>query len=1046
MSLNSYKIKVVVITLFVALGVGCSNKVNTWSSRQYHMATTRWNVYFNGKESLRIGEELIAQNHKENFDELLPVYFENNIEARNTAEANMERSVGKAVKAIELHSITAKPKRRRGKRESEKYREFRRKKEYNNMIDEAYLLLGKAQFYRREYYSMERTFRYILREYRGFDVYYEGAIWYARGLAEQNKYFRALRTIEDVMKEPEFPAKLENMARTAKADMLIRRGAYKLAIDELEYLTKHTKKKEGQTRYYYLLAQLYTMQGEIAKAQATFSDLVDTHPEYDYVFQAKMSRALLYGEFGIQDGNKKVFSELRSLLRDGRNKEYLDQVYFTMGHLYEQEGNMDKAEKNYLLSLESNTGNNKQKAQTLLALGDYYFDHKKDYTNAQARYSEASAIITEDYPDYEEISTRLESLTLLAENLKTVEVQDSLRRIASMPKLEMEQYIQNLLLEEHKSFDKKTRRERKLHQAKLKTIDRPIGEWYFYNPLAVEQGKRAFRKEWGAIALTDNWRSRKEPEPLSISEETKQQKAEEEKRTTFEDYMKDLPLTPEQMEASKEKSINALYDAGVIYEDEVEDYGEAIRAFEQVLEREPENQEKILRANYHLFLLNSLLDNDVKASFYKQVVINEFPESAYARVLQDPAYYAKLEQKGKDAELLYQKAFEAYSRQDFEQTKELTTKGINEFRDVAVYQRFVFLNAMAKGYTESPDAFKEALQEVKKVVTDRKIAEATDKMLAQLAKGIVPNREQGEVKRDWKAEDFEKSITKQIKESKKHRDTEKIEIPKSYKMEEDVPHFFAMVLPRDIKAGIEKSIERFNSEQYSAKNLRVRRRNFSLNTDIILVESLPNRNEALSYFGQMVIRQKEFMKGVNEVDYDNFIITERNLLKLTADRKLTPYLDFYSYFYLGEGQKEIPETEEQKPRTKIEEQEVATENLQPTVNFVYDTKKVHSFVLVVPSKGVDINYLWTALHHFDENYRVKKGKLGKQRMLVVEGIGDKEKAMEYIKKVVQTDYIYNNLKDVEYRNFIISTENLELLRSTKAIDNYIQFFKDNYLK
>lgn len=1047
MNLSLCKIRVVLATLFTILViVGCSNKVNTWGSRQYHMATTRWNVYFNGKESLRMGEELIAQNHKENFDRLLPIYFENNIDARNTAEANMERSVGKAVKAIELHSITAKPKRKRGKRESEKYREFRRKKEYNNMIDESYLLLGKAQFYRREYYSMERTFRYLLREYRGFDVYYEAAIWYARGLAEQDKYFRALRTIEDVMKEPEFPKELENMARAAKADMFIRRGAYKDAIEELEYLTKHTRKKEKQTRYYYLLAQLYTMQGEISKAQATFSDLIDTHPEYDYAFHAKLSKALLYEELGIKDGNKKVFSELRSLLRDGRNSEYLDQVYFTMGYLFEQEGKLAAAEENYLLSLEASVGNTKQKAQTLLALGDYYFDKKKDYANAQKRYSEAAGIITEDYPNYEEISTRLESLTLLAENLRTVADQDSLRHIASMPKLEMERYIQNLLLEDHKSSNKKTRKERKLYQAKLRTIDRPIGEWYFYNPLAVEQGKRAFQKEWGAIVLTDNWRSRKEPELLRGTEETKEQNEEEVRLATFEDYVKNLPLTEEQRKKSEDKSIDALYDVGVIYEDELEDYIEAIRAFEQVLEREPENQEKILRTNYHLFLLNSLLDNNEKASYYKNIVINKFPESAYAKVLQDPAYYAKLEQKGKDAEILYEKAYLAYDKKDFEQVKQLTDRGIDEFRETAAFQRFVFLNAMAKGYTESSDVFKDALLAVKKIVIDKRIAEATDKMLSQLAQGVKPNQEQGKIKRDWKAEDFEESVNHEIKESRELKAIEKIEIPKNYKMEENVPHFFAMVLPRDIKAGIEKSIEHFNEDRYAKKNLRVRRRNFSLNTDIILVEALANRSEALAYFGQIVIKQKDFMKGINEVDYDNFIITERNLLKLTADRKLTPYLDFYSYFYLGEGQKETQEEEVENPKSKIEEQQVAIENLQPTVSFAYDAKEEHHFVLIVPSKGVDVNYLWTALHHFDEKYRVKKEKLGRKRMLIVEKIGDKEKAMEYIKNIVQIDYIYNNLKDVEYRNFIISNDNLELLRSTKATDNYIQFFKDNYLK
>ncbi len=127
-------------------------------------------------------------------------------------------------------------------------------------------------------------------------------------------------------------------------------------------------------------------------------------------------------------------------------------------------------------------------------------------------------------------------------------------------------------------------------------------------------------------------------------------------------------------------------------------------------------------------------------------------------------------------------------------------------------------------------------------------------------------------------------------------------------------------------------------------------------------------------------------------------------------------------------------------------QKVDAKNIEPTVNFNTDLTSRHNFVLIVPEKGVDVNYLWTALHHFDKRYRVKKEKFGGKRILIVEGIGTKKEAMEYLKKIVQVDYIYKNLKDVDYRNFIITDENLSILRSTKAVDNYVAFFKENYLK
>lgn len=1026
---------------------GCSNKINTWASRQYHMATTRWNVYFNGKESLRKGQELIAANHREDFDKLLPIYFENDIAARESASAEMERAVSKAVKAIELHSITAKPKRKKGKRDSEKYREFRRKKEYNNMIDECYLLLGKAQFYRREYYSTERTFRYILREYQDLPMHYEAAIYYARTLAEQDKYFRALRTLEDVIKEDGFPEQLLAVARAAKADLYMRRGLNKEAIEELEYLKKNTKKSQGQSRYYYILAQLYAIEGEIEKAQATYADLVETHPEYEYAFHAKLNKALLFGRYDLAAGGDKVKAELRNLIRDGRNKEYLDQVYYTLGKVYEKEGDVDAAEENYLESIEHNQTNKKQRAQTLLTLGNLYFDVKKDYTLALENYQQASGLITEDYPDYELVKERLDGLTQLAQNLYTVYEQDSLRKVAQMPMVERESFIKKLMLAEREAVKDKTRRTKKAVQKSLKSIDRPIGEWYFYNPMAVAQGKKEFERKWGLINLTDNWRSKQEPFQLSAEERSKQSKDILHFRS-YEDYVAKLPLTAKSLQASKEKSINALYNAGVIYEDEMSDYLQAKSSFEEVLERNPENSEKKLRTNYHLYMLNSLLGSEQEADRYKNIVLKEFPNSDLARVLQDPAYYTKMAQRGRDAERLYEKAYNAYAQNKFEEAKKLCSEGMDKYQQMFSYQRFAFLSAMTKAYTESPDSFKKALLEVQSTATDTKILKTSQQLLARLEKGEIPNKNIRKVKRNYTAADFEKPESN--KDEEKISLSRKKKIPTEYTMEASAKHYVALILPRDLKAGVLEGIENFNQDKFSDRRIRARRRNFSLNTDIILIESFAGKEDALLYFGQFIVAQKEILKEINEVDYTNLIISENNLLKLTADRDVLPYLDFYAYHYFGEG--EEPEDEKQekiepepKKKKEVEIQKLSKEDLQPDVVYRNTPNAQHSFVLLVPKKGVDVNYLWTALHHFDAKYKVKKERLGTRRMLVVEGIGSQQEAMQYLTKIVNVDYIYENLKDVEYRNFVISKENLSILQSTNAVDNYIQFFKNNYL-
>ncbi len=1042
--LKKYLFTTLGVSLAILFIASCSNKINTWGSRQFHMATTRWNVYFNGKESFKEGQKIIAKNHQENFDKLLPVYLENDIPTREMASEQMDRAVRKAVKAIELHSITAKPKRKKGKRESEKYRAFRRKKEYNNMIDECYILMGKALFYRREYYSTERTFRYILREFSDMPMHYEAAIWYARTLGEQNKHFRALRTLDDVMKEQGFPKELLPMAKAAQTDIFIRQGLYKKAIEQLEFLTKNTTKKQGQTRYFYLLAQLYNMQGEIEKSQQTYTDLIATHPDYQYSFHAKLSKALLYGEYGQAATDTKVKSELKRLLRDGRNKKFLDQVYYTLAKVYEKEGNFEKAEKNYLLAKEHNSTDKKQQAKTLLALGDLYFQ-KKDYAPALENYKQTTNFITKEYPRFEEVKIRLESLSSLAENLATVAKQDSLRKIAQMPSMERELFIKDLMLKEREKLVAQKGRKAKKHLAKdMEMLNRPIGKWYFYNPMAVAQGKKSFEKKWGKINLTDNWRKAPETFRLSAEEQLKESENSFAFRT-YEDYIKELPLTEKELTESKAQSIEHLYDAAVIYEDEMEDLLMAKESFEKVLERNPQNSEKRLRSNYHLYIINSLLDQTAKAQKYKDFILTEFPESDLAKVLKDPAYYNKMAQRAQDAEKLYEKAYELYGKYDFEKAKELTEKGMKTYRGTIAYQRFAFLNAMLKAYTSTKEDFQAALEEVAKVAIDKQIIKTTRALLAGLAEGKVPNQKLNKTAKRYTTDDF-KEQTIAVKE-RKITDITK-EIPTDFKMEENVGHLVAIILPRDLQGSVVKSIERFNKKNFTKQHLRVNRRNFSLNTDIILVEKFKGKKQAMAYFENLVKAEKKFLKKINEVDYTNLVISERNLLKLTADRDATVYLEFFSYYYLSDGQTPKPQTE--NTETKAEkgkiEQKVNTENLSPSVVFDKNLETTHNFVLIVPKKGVDVNYLWTALHQFDKKFRVKKEKFGGKRMLIVQEIGVKKEAMKYLKKIVQEKYIYEHLKQIEYRNFIITDENLQILRSSKATDNYIQFFKNNYLK
>ena len=109
--------------------VCCSSAKNTPIRRGYHNLTSKYNVYFNGNEAFKSGMENIYSAHQENFSLILPVFVYSDKEAALTSYADMNRVIEKSEKCMRKHSITAKPQIKKGKKLSDKKKEFQNKNE-----------------------------------------------------------------------------------------------------------------------------------------------------------------------------------------------------------------------------------------------------------------------------------------------------------------------------------------------------------------------------------------------------------------------------------------------------------------------------------------------------------------------------------------------------------------------------------------------------------------------------------------------------------------------------------------------------------------------------------------------------------------------------------------------------------------------------------------------------------------------------------------------------------------------------------------------------
>ena len=146
------------IPLLLVFLASCSTQKNTPVTRFYHNVTSRYNVLFNGSESYNKGIKKMEETFQNDYAEILPVFMYGDADVAKAISSDMDRTIKKSSKLISLHSITVKPKVKNTKTLTTKQREFFSKKEFNNNVDDAYLLMGKAHFHKHDFGLATETF------------------------------------------------------------------------------------------------------------------------------------------------------------------------------------------------------------------------------------------------------------------------------------------------------------------------------------------------------------------------------------------------------------------------------------------------------------------------------------------------------------------------------------------------------------------------------------------------------------------------------------------------------------------------------------------------------------------------------------------------------------------------------------------------------------------------------------------------------------------------------------------------------------------------
>lgn len=1033
----------ILVVLMVVLG-GCSVKRNNFFSRNYHQLTTRYNVYFNGNQALKSGEKNMETRHKEDYTTLLPVFVSNNEQTRTLCSSDMDYAAEKAVKAIDKHSITAKPRRRKNK-DSKNYQTFRKKKEFNNQLDKCYLLLGKAYFYKKKYAMANNTFRFIQRQYpEKEDIQTETAIWLSRSLTEMGRFDEAIRWMNQ-LEGAKLNRRQRELVAAVRTDFYVRQGMYAQAVPEAEKLVEVCRNLKRKPRYNYMLSQLYLKTDQDGNAMAALKKAVRFNFNYEMVFNARINMALAYqGDDGI------IEKKLYKMLKDSRNADFQDRIYYALGNIEAKRGNEQKAVDLYWKSVRASVDNDNQQALSFRKLGDYYFQ-EREYLQAQSCYDSCMYVMDSRYEDYDQLKVLLEDLTRLTRHLRTIQLQDSLLRLAALPEAERNNIIdQKIQVIREKEAAEKEQARQAMNERNFYERNDMLGnrntygdngngsDWYFYNPVTIAMGKNEFKRKWGRRKLEDNWRRQnKAMVDFSDSSETLAEengmgeKGAEKDTKSREYYLQGLPLTEESRQESEKKIEEAYYGAGELYLYKFNDPEKALECFDAYIRRFPDNN-NVPMVYYLAYTAAGKSGQSEAAGNYKQELLRRFPQNDFALGLQDPEHFRKVEDVLKTVEELYEQAYTYYEQVYYREAEQICDEILQQYPDNKLKVNVLFLKAMCTLNTSSGQEGRDALEKVLNSGPSPEMRTMVTGILASLSTGESPvvysNEDMAQMRyiqshRNWKFDEevmtgktHQEATTYQV--NKQGEQVVVIMLPEGFNLAEEMRYKARLTF---INA----------SEAAEGKNYELKKEELWYKHEALVIRKFENSPEALEYFNR-VATDKYLLKIVGERSYRMFVIDENNLAVFKRMKKPEDYVDFFAENYF----------------TDRRQGEVLSGKYGTAAHvFHYEETAVHHFVLAVPFREVNTKRMAEVLHQVDPAYRMSKENYDNQtELIVVKNVGNKEHALDYMNAVLKDKEVFDRLAGTDEEIFVITEQNLKAMLENEYLAEYVKFFNEHYLK
>lgn len=809
------------------------------------------------KEKLKEVQAIIKANHKNDFNQVLDIIYNIDTTKAKSYEASLKYCREKCDVIVRKHKNS-------------------------KWVDDAYILVGKTQMYEGKFNYSGQFFKYVNTKSSDQNAKHEALIQLMRAYIESGEEFNAIAVSDFLEKKKLNHDNLRDLS-IIRAHFHLLYDEYKEALEDLEIALPYIKVRDESSRAYYIAGQLRQLIGDNDGAYKHYKTVLKKSPPYEFEFFSKLSMAQVNDAKRGAD-IKKIKKYFNKLLKDEKNEEYKDRIYYEKG-LYELKQNQEPLAIQYLKkSISENKGNKLQKAYSYHELGKIYYG-QKEFLKSKLYYDSTVTSLPLDFKYYEDISERSQVLTSFVKQYSIVKTEDSLRKVSLLSADDQEKLINEAIRREKIQWQKEQDAIATLNkQTALKKLDgfrNPKSKFVFYNPNLLEKAKIEFTNKWGQIRNEDFWRrADKEINSTAVEVENIQKSAVKDTvvkadslKPTFkpdrQKYYNAILTDDKSIKKSHEKSKEALYRLGKIYDLHLHEVENAIKTFEELIAKYPDS-DHIPEAMYFLYLLCQK-SVSCESSHYKDSILLNYRNSIYAELILDTNFLSKNEESILQARNAYERAYSYFKSGQYFATRKALDQITRTYPHNDIKDKIAYLRAYTISKTHGLVAFKE---EITTFLNEFRKSELTSKAKGDLAfcNKILANEAQDKIPDSVRVTYLDDDFKEE--------------------------HYYSLRFnPKDVNFEIilEKLVE-FNKIYFARNKLNVTKLDLNNESYLIKISEFINQDSAKAYY-KLIESDTSFLKEFKNFDNNSFIISKRNFNLLKNSSDLKGYLEFYRRKY-----------------------------------------------------------------------------------------------------------------------------------------------------